>query len=133
MQLEQTTGLPKRLAILLLLLTLAAISGLVAQQGVLLCALVLLMVIAVLGRQRAGLYLFRGYSIVQLGLISLLPINLFSANDLAALASVINLDKLPDYLLLTGLILFAVVQVWVAFSNKVSAYCHIKNSMNIMR
>ncbi len=133
MKLEQATRLPKRLVALLLLLAIGAILGLVAQHGVLFCALILLMVIAVLGRQRMGLYLFRGYSIAQLGLTSLLPINLFSANDLAALASVINLDKWPVHLLLTGLILFSTVQVWVAFNGKVSAYCHIKNSMNIMR
>lgn len=127
------TTLPKRLIALLLMLTIAAAAGLFVQQGILFCALILLMVIAILGRQRAGLYLLRGYTIAQLGIVSLLPMNLFTSDDVTTLSEVIHLSSLPSYLLLAGLILLAIVQVWLAFNGKVSTYCHIKNNMNIMR
>nr|WP_260865103.1 hypothetical protein [Shewanella sp. KCT] len=129
--------LPKRLLALLLLLTLASVSGLMAKQGVLFCMLTLLMVIAVLGRQKAGLYMLRGYTIIQLGLVSLLPVILYDPDNLVAGPSTFHLGdwqgKLPDWLVFTVLILLAVVQVWIAFTPKVKAYCHIKNSMNIMK
>ncbi|MXR68006.1 hypothetical protein [Shewanella insulae] len=129
--------LPKRLLALLLVLTLASISGLMAEQGVLFCMLTLLMVIAVLGRQKAGLYMLRGYTIIQLGLVSLLPVILYDPDNLVAGPSTFHLGdwqgKLPDWLVFTVLILLAVLQVWIAFTPKVKAYCHIKNSMNIMK
>ncbi|MCG9753834.1 hypothetical protein L1D40_01180 [Shewanella insulae] len=129
--------LPKRLLALLLVLTQASISGLMAEQGVLFCMLTLLMVIAVLGRQKAGLYMLRGYTIIQLGLVSLLPVILYDPDNLVVGPSTFHLGdwqgKLPDWLVFTVLILLAVLQVWIAFTPKVKAYCHIKNSMNIMK
>ncbi|MCG9723406.1 hypothetical protein [Shewanella sp. Isolate7] len=129
--------LPKRLLAMLLLLTLASVSGLMAKQGVLFCMLTLLMVIAVLGRQKAGLYMLRGYTIIQLALVSLLPVILYDPDNLVAGPSTFHLGdwqgKLPDWLVFTVLILLALVQVWIAFTPKVKAYCHIKNSMNIMK
>ncbi|WP_373681759.1 MULTISPECIES: hypothetical protein [Shewanella] len=129
--------LPKRLMALLALLTLASISGLMAKQGVLFCMLTLLMVIAVLGRQKAGLYMLRGYTLIQLGLVSLLPVILYDPDNLVAGPSTFHLGewqgKLPDWLVFTVLILLALLQVWIAFTPKVKAYCHIKNSMNIMK
>lgn len=129
--------LPKRLIGLLLFLSIASISGLVAKQGVLFCLLTLLMVIAVLGRQRAGLYLLRGYTVVQLGLVSILPVLLYDPDNLLTGPSTFQLGewqgKIPDYLVFGALILLAILQVWIAFTAQVSAYCHVKNNMNIMR
>ncbi|MCG9695906.1 hypothetical protein [Shewanella sp. Isolate11] len=134
---QQRTKLPKRLIALMLFLSIASISGLMANQGVLLCVLTLLMVIAVLGRQRAGLYLLRGYTIAQLGLISLLPVILYDPDNLVAGPSSYHLGqwqaKIPDSLVFAVLIIIAMVQVWIAFTAKVSAYCDTKNNMNIMR
>ncbi|GIU21615.1 membrane protein [Shewanella colwelliana] len=129
--------LPKRLILLLLFLAIASISGIVAKQGVLFCILTLFMVIAVLGRQKAGLYMLRGYTIIQLGLVSLLPVILYDPDNLVAGPSTFRLGdwegKLPDYLVFGLLIALSVVQVWVAFNAKVKAYCHVKTNMNIMR
>ena len=131
------TKLPKRLLALLLFLSIASISGLMAKQGVLFCILTLLMVIAVLGRQKAGLYMLRGYTVIQLGLVCLLPVILYDPGNLVAGPSTFQLGELqgqiPDYIVFSVLILLSVLQVWIAFTAKVKAYCHIKTNMNIMR
>jgi hypothetical protein len=95
------------------------------------------MVLAVLGRQKAGLYMLRGYTVIQLLLVSLLPMILYDPGNLLAGPSTFQLGewqgKVPDYLVFSLLILLSIVQVWIAFTAKVKAYCHIKTNMNIMR
>lgn len=131
------TKLPKRLLALLLFLSIASISGLLAKQGVLFCILTLLMVVAVFGRQKAGLYMLRGYTVVQLGLVCLLPVILYDPGNLVAGPSTFQFGawegQIPDYIVFSLLILLSILQVWIAFSPKVKAYCHIKTNMNIMR
>ncbi|QYK00686.1 hypothetical protein [Shewanella psychrotolerans] len=131
------TKLPKRLLALLLFLSIASISGIVAKQGVLFCILTLLMVVAVLGRQKAGLYMLRGYTVVQLGLVSLLPVILYDPDNLLVSPSTFQIGEwqgqIPDYIVFSVLILLSILQVWIAFTPKVKAYCYIKTNMNIMR
>ncbi|MCE9677931.1 hypothetical protein LZP69_01820 [Shewanella sp. AS1] len=129
--------LPKRLVALLLFLTLASVSGIMANQGVLFCILTLFIVLAVLGRQLVGLYLLRGYTLVQLVAVCFLPVILYQPDNPLAGPSTFHLGtwqgKVPDLLVFGLLIIIAMVQAWIAFSPKVKAYCHVRNSMNIMR
>ncbi|SUI60632.1 hypothetical protein [Shewanella morhuae] len=128
--------LPKRLIALLLVYTAASISGLVAKQGVLFCLLTLFMVIAIIGRQKAALIMLRGYTLVQLGLISMLPVIMYDPDNLIVGPTTVYLgewqSKLPDYVIFIALIVLSLLQVWIAFDKKVKAWFKPKLNLNIM-
>ncbi|SIQ59168.1 hypothetical protein SAMN05421840_102271 [Shewanella morhuae] len=128
--------LPKRLIALLLVYTAASISGLVAKQGVLFCLLTLFMVIAIIGRQKAALIMLRGYTLVQLGLISMLPVIMYDPDNLIVGPTTVYLgewqSKLPDYVIFIALIILSLLQVWIAFDKKVKAWFKPKLNLNIM-
>ena len=128
--------LPKRLIALLLVYTAASISGLVAKQGVLFCLLTLFMVIAIIGRQKAALIMLRGYTLVQLGLISMLPVIMYDPDNLIVGPTTVYLgewqSKLPDYVIFIALIVLSLLQVWIAFDKKLKAWFKPKLNLNIM-
>ncbi|GIU08746.1 hypothetical protein [Shewanella morhuae] len=128
--------LPKRLIALLLVYTAASISGLVAKQGVLFCLLTLFMVIAIIGRQKAALIMLRGYTLVQLGLISMLPVFMYDPDNLIVGPTTVYLgewqSKLPDYVIFIALIVLSLLQVWIAFDKKLKAWFKPKLNLNIM-
>lgn len=128
--------LPKRLIALLIVYTAASISGLVAKQGVLFCLLTLFMVIAIIGRQKAALIMLRGYTLVQLGLISMLPVIMYDPDNLIVGPTTVYLgewqSRLPDYVIFIALIILSLLQVWVAFDKKVKAWFKPKLNLNIM-
>lgn len=132
----QDTRLPKRLIVLLLLYVVASISGLMAKQGVLFCLLTLFMVIAIIGRQKAGLIMLRGYTLVQLALVSMLPVILYDPDNLIVGPTTVYLgewqEKLPDYVIFIALIALSLLQVWIAFNGKVKAWFKPKLNLNIM-
>lgn len=127
---------PKRLIALLLVYVVASVSGLIAKQGVLFCLLTLLMVIAIIGRQKAGLIMLRGYTVVQLGLISMLPVIMYDPGNLVVGPTTVYLGewqgKLPDYVIFIALIVLSLLQVWIAFDKKVKAWFKPKLNLNIM-
>jgi len=129
--------LPKRLAALCALLAIASISGIIAKQGVLFCIITLLMVVAILGRQRTAMYMLQGYTLIQLALVSMLPVILYDPGNLVvgnpSSFQIGELQgKIPDYVIFALLILFSMLQVWIAFTPKVKAYFNTKVNMNIM-
>lgn len=128
--------LPKRLIALLLLYVAASVSGLIAKQGVLFCLLTLLMVLGIVGRQKAGLIMLRGYTLVQLALVSMLPVILYDPDNLVAGPTTVHLaqwqGKFPDYVILIVLIILSLLQVWIAFDKKVKAWFKPKLNLNIM-
>lgn len=128
--------LPKRLIVLLLLYVVASVSGLIAKQGVLFCLLTLFMVLGILGRQKAGLIMLRGYTLVQLALVSMLPVILYDPDNLVVGPTTVHLGewqgKLPDYVIFIVLIILSLLQVWIAFDKKVKAWFKPKLNLNIM-
>ncbi|MCL1090547.1 hypothetical protein L2744_13305 [Shewanella profunda] len=134
--LTKDTCLPKRLIALLLLYVAASVSGLIAKQGVLLCLLTLFMVVAIIGRQKAGLIMLRGYTLVQLALVSMLPVMLYDPDNLVVGPTTVHLGewqgKLPDYVIFIALIALSLIQVWIAFNGKVKAWFKPKLNLNIM-
>lgn len=128
--------MPKRLMFLLLVYVVVAVSGLIAKQGVMFCILTLLMVLAILGRQKAGLILLRVYTVLQLALVSMLPVIMYDPDNLVVGPTTIHLGqlqgKVPDYIIFSVLILLSLVQVWVAFNAKVNTWFKPKLNMNIM-
>ncbi|MGL5047029.1 MAG: hypothetical protein ACRC6S_05590 [Shewanella sp.] len=128
--------LPKRLMALLLVYVVISVSGLVAKQGVLLCLLTLLIVIAIIGRQKAGLIMLRGYTVVLLGWISIVPVLIYDPDNLVAGPTTVHLGEwqitLPDYVIFIVLIGLSLLQVWVAFDKQVKAWFKPKLNLNIM-
>ncbi|AZQ09523.1 hypothetical protein [Shewanella khirikhana] len=135
---DNTTNspMPKRLIVLMLLYVAAAVSGLVAKQGVLFCLLTLLMVVAVFARQKAGLWFLRGYTLVQLGMVSLLPFILDQGDDVATGPNTLNLAGMPfeasDYAIFAVLIGFCALQVWLVFTPKVGQFFNRAQNFNLM-
>lgn len=130
-------ALPKRLAALCAFFAIASISGLIAKQGELFCILTIIMVIAILGRQRTAMYFLQGYTVLQLALVSMLPVYLYDPDNLlVGNPSTFKLGelqtKVPDFVIFGIIIVLAMVQVWVAFTPKVKAYFNTKINMNIM-
>lgn len=132
------TKLPKRLAMLCLLLGIASISGIIAKQGVLLCILTLFLIVAILGRQRTALYLLQLYSVIQLLIVSCLPLLLNDAGDLLIdnylSYRVVGFEaQIPDYLVFGILIGLAMMQTWIVFTTKVKRYFNPTINLNILR
>ena len=130
------TTMPKRLILLLILYVAASISGILAKQGVLFCILTLMMVLAIIGRQKTALYMLRGYTLVQLALMSILPVVMYDPDNLVAGPTTVSIGelhaKLPDYVIFTFLIALSILQVWIASSAKVQPWFTAKVNMNIM-
>ncbi|NRD72950.1 hypothetical protein HQQ94_06800 [Shewanella sp. VB17] len=129
--------MPKRLAILCAFFTIASISGIVAKQGVLFCMLTLLMVVAILGRQKTAMYMLQAYTVIQLGLLCILPVILYDPDNLVVgNPSMFRLGKfesnVPDEIVFALLIILALLQVWIAFTPKVKTYFNDKVNFNII-
>ncbi|GIU41865.1 membrane protein [Shewanella sairae] len=131
-------NMPKRLIALLVFLVVISISGLMAKQGVLFCILTLFMVLAIIGKQKAGLIMLRVYTSLQLAIASALPIMLHDPDNMVpSEPSSYGIGsfsmQLPDWLVFAVLIILSFVQVWIAFTPKVSRYFSRALNLNIMR
>ncbi|WP_299492331.1 hypothetical protein [uncultured Shewanella sp.] len=133
---EKRPPLPKRLLLLLILTALPAIIGLQFQQGILIAILLLLIILASVGRQKAGLIMLRLYSCIVLLLLSCLPILHYQGSHIdsiiAPFPAMMGQSKLFYLLLWIACAIIAIVQVYLAFSQKVSAYFKQQINLNIM-
>ncbi|WP_051435503.1 hypothetical protein [Shewanella fidelis] len=130
--------MPKRLMLLLVFLVMISISGLMAKQGVLFCILTLFMVLAIIGKQKAGLLMLRVYTSLQLIIASALPIMLQDPDNMVpSEPSSYGIGsfsiQLPDWVVFGLLIIISLVQVWIAFTPKVIRYFSRALNLNIMR
>ncbi|MGK0410423.1 MAG: hypothetical protein ACJASB_002600 [Shewanella psychromarinicola] len=133
--------LPKRLIGLMIIYTLAAISGLMAvnsmsELSAMLCILTLMMVLAIMGRQKAGLYLLRVYCVLQLLLYSVLPIIMYDPDNLVAGPTTFDFGffqtVVADWVIYSVLIALGIIQVWISFNAKVKAWFKPRMNLNIM-
>jgi hypothetical protein len=133
--------LPKRLIGLMVIYTLSSVSGLMAASSLselsaMLCILTLMMVLAIIGRQKAGLYLLRVYCLLQLPLYSLLPIIMYDPDNLVAGPTTFDFGLfqavVPDWLIYSVLITLGIIQVWISFNAKVKAWFKPRMNLNIM-
>ncbi|PKG56658.1 hypothetical protein [Shewanella sp. GutDb-MelDb] len=125
---------PKRLIALLVFLVLISVTGLIMKQGVLFCILTLFMVLAIIGKQKAGLIMLRVYTSLQLAIVSMLPLVLYDPENLASSFAIGSFNaQVPDWIIFSILILLAIVQVWIAFTRKVGQYFNREVNLNIMR
>ncbi|WP_228768495.1 hypothetical protein [Shewanella sp. TC10] len=127
---------PKRLIALMVVYVITSVSGLMAQQGVLLCALTLMMVLGVAGRQKAALYMLRGYGILQLALYSMLPVIMYDPDNIVAGPTTVDFGfmqmVLSDWVIFTVLIILALIQVWISFNKAVFEWFKPRMNFNIM-
>ncbi|MFT6124537.1 MAG: hypothetical protein ACJAV0_000673 [Shewanella sp.] len=121
--------------------TLSSVSGLMAASSLselsaMLCILTLMMVLAIIGRQKAGLYLLRVYCLLQLLLYSLLPIIMYDPDNLVAGPTTFDFGLfqavVPDWLIYSVLITLGIIQVWISFNAKVKAWFKPRMNLNIM-
>ncbi|MEH6736474.1 MAG: hypothetical protein V7690_17780 [Shewanella sp.] len=133
--------LPKRLIALMVIYTLSSVSGLMAASSLselsaMLCILTLMMVLAIIGRQKAGLHLLRVYCLLQLLLYSLLPIIMYDPDNLVAGPTTFDFGLfqavVPDWLIYSVLITLGIIQVWISFNAKVKAWFKPRMNLNIM-
>jgi len=133
--------LPKRLIGLMIVYTLSAISGLYAANSLselsaMLCILTLMMVLAIIGRQKAGLYLLRVYCVLQLLLYSVLPIIMYDPDNLVAGPTTFDFGLfqtvVADWVIYSVLIALGIIQVWISFNVKVKAWFKPRMNFNIM-
>lgn len=133
---QQAQRLPKRLAALMAIYAITSGVGLWLDNKNLFCVLTLMMVLAVIGRQKAGLFMLRGYTVIQLALVCLLPVLLQMSDKLADMLTKLKLGGFEfnpeSYLQLFILLMISGLQVWIAFTPKVRAYFNRKMNMNIM-
>ncbi|MGX9463268.1 hypothetical protein ACWXWU_18835 [Shewanella sp. A14] len=133
--------LPKRLIALMVIYTLSAISGLMAADSLsdlsaMLCILTLLMVLAIIGRQKAGLYILRVYCMLQLMLYSLLPIIMYDPDNLVAGPTTFDFGLfqtvVADWVIYSVLITLGIIQVWISFNASVKAWFKPRMNLNII-
>ncbi len=131
-----STRLPKRLGALMALYAIASGAWLWLNPGNLFAILILFLVLAVVGRQKAGLFMLRGFVLVQLAIIALLPVLTQLSEQIQQVATRLQLDanslSASSYLVMFVLVLMAGIQIWIAFTPKVAAYFNRKMNMNIM-
>ncbi|MCL1073840.1 hypothetical protein [Shewanella dokdonensis] len=131
------TPLPKRLLALMLVYAILALSGLFYGRGVILSLLTLMMLLAIMARHKAGLWLLRGYAIIGLVGSTLLPylldINPQLQQQLQQSALWHSLDSIPGWLSVGLLIALTMLQLWLVFSAKVSHFFKREINFNIMQ
>ncbi|ARD21527.1 MULTISPECIES: hypothetical protein [Shewanella] len=127
---------PKRLIALMCVYVITSVSGLMAQQGVLLCILTLMMVLGVAGRQKAALYMLRAYAILQLALYSALPAIMYDPDNIVAGPTTVDFGfmqmVLSDWVIFTVLIVLALIQVWISFDKAVLKWFKPRMNFNII-
>jgi hypothetical protein len=126
---------------LMLVYTLLSISGLIATQSLselssMLCILTLLMVVAIMGKQKAALYLLRVYCLLQLMIYSMLPIIMYDPDNLDTSPTTMDFGVfqtvVPDWLLYGVLIAVGMLQVWISFNAKVKMWFKSRINFNII-
>ena len=138
---KTSTRLPKRLIALMLIYVIASVSGLMSATdeskfGPMFCILTLLMVLGIMARQKAALYLLRVYSVLQLALYSMLPIIMYDPDNLVAGPTTFDFGIMqavvPDWVIFSVLITMGMLQTWISFNKAVFAWFKSRFSMNIL-
>lgn len=133
--------LPKRLIALMLVYVIASVMGLMLAQSIselsaMLCILTLMLVLGIVGRQKAALYLLRTYSLLQLVLYSLMPIIMYDPENLDSGPTTMDFglfqSVVPEWLIYSVFIALGMLQVWISFNGKVKAWFKPRVNFNII-
>ena len=129
--------MPKRLLILVCAYLLLALSLFIFKVGVIAGVLLVILAVAMIGKQKAALNMLRAFAILQGVTLSLLPFVISQQNEsisqLLKLPSSIALS--PDYDLVVIFIASALcaLQIWLSFTKKLTQWFSVETNMNIMK
>ncbi|MGI2173115.1 hypothetical protein [Shewanella ulleungensis] len=133
--------IPKRLIALMLVYVITSVGGLIAAQSLselsaMLCILTLMLVLGIMGRQKAALYLLRVYCLLQLMLYSMLPIIMYDPDNLDSGPTTVDFGVfqtvVPEWMLYSVLIAVGMLQVWISFNAKVKVWFKSRINFNII-
>ncbi|QSX34680.1 hypothetical protein JYB87_05435 [Shewanella avicenniae] len=131
-----TFAMPKRLLLLSIIYSIAAMLGLVSGKAVVPALLLLFLVLSIFARQQATGWILRGLAILALLALSLMPYLLEQNPPLAEQwQQWLNnspLAALPNWLLFSLSGIVAMLQLWLLFTPKVGRWFQRKNNFNIM-
>ncbi|UAL42766.1 hypothetical protein K8B83_18395 [Shewanella inventionis] len=138
---EVKPHLPKRLIALMLAYVIAAVAGLMLAQSLaelsaMFSILTLMLVLGIIGRQKAALYLLRTYSLLQLVLYSMMPIIMYDPDNLDAGPTTMDFglfqSVVPEWLIYSVFIALGMLQVWISFNAKVKTWFKPRVNFNII-
>ncbi|MFQ6371361.1 hypothetical protein [Shewanella sp. YIC-542] len=136
-QTMQHPPLPKRLVLIMLGYAALSLWGLWSGTGVMLALLSILMLLAISIRHKAGLWLLRGYAITALAASTTLP---YLLQQNPALYQQLQhsglwpyLQHIPGWLSISVLIVLSMLQLWLVFTAKVSAFFQRNVNFNLMQ
>ena len=128
--------MPKRLLLLITAYLLLAVALFILKIGIIAGALLVVLAIAMIGKQKAALNMLRAFAVLQGVTLSLLPFVISQQHE-----SISHLLQLPpsiafasDYDLLAISIASALcaIQIWLSFTKKLSQWFSVDTNMNIM-
>lgn len=129
--------MPKRLLFLISIYLITAISLFVLKIGVIAGVLLIILAIAMIGKQKAALNMLRAFAILQGITLSLFPFILSqdseSISQLLKLPPSIAFNSSYDVLAISIASVFCALQLWFSFSKKVINWFTVNTNMNIMR
>ncbi|MDF0533771.1 hypothetical protein KDN34_12100 [Shewanella yunxiaonensis] len=128
---------PKRLLLLMLVYALLSLTCFIGGFAVMFAMLTIMMLMAIMARHKAGLWLLRGYAIFGLVSSSLLPyvldLNPQLLQQLQQSRIWPYLANIPGWSIIAVLILLTMLQLWVVFTPKVGAVFERNINFNIMQ
>ncbi|MBM7071028.1 hypothetical protein JQC92_03095 [Shewanella sp. 202IG2-18] len=129
--------MPKRLLFLISIYLITAISLFVLKIGVIAGVLLIILTVAMIGKQKAALNMLRAFAILQGITLSLFPFILSqdseSISQLLKLPPSIAFNSSYDVLAISIASVFCALQLWFSFSKKVINWFTVNTNMNIMR
>lgn len=129
--------MPKRLIVLIFVYIMLAIALFITQTGVIAGVLLIVLSIAMIGKQKAALNMLRAFSILQGLTLSVLPFvlsqQLESISQLLQLPSDLMFSKNWDFAFISIASALCAIQIWLGFNKKVISWFSIDNNMNIMK
>ena len=129
--------MPKRILILVSAYLLLAISLFILKIGVIAGVLLVILAVAMIGKQKAALNMLRAFAILQGVTLSLLPFVISQQNESISLLLQLpsSIAFSPDYDLVVIFIASALcaIQIWLSFTKKLTQWFSVETNMNIMK
>ncbi|MBE8168571.1 MAG: hypothetical protein HAW66_09425 [Shewanella sp.] len=134
---EDNNKMPKRLITLLSLYSILAITGFVFKVGVIISILLLVLVIAVIGKQKSSLITLRAIALLQAVVLIILPFSLSqsetSLSVIFQFPSHISFPSEYDIWVVALLCGICALQIWISFTKKVIGWFTVKNNLNLIQ
>ncbi|RLV58873.1 hypothetical protein D5018_15080 [Parashewanella curva] len=126
--------MPKSLIALLLCYLAIVSAGLLTKTAVIFCLVLIVLVIAIIGKQKAALLMLRVFTGLQVLAISFLPYAASQANEsiFKLLEFNLSISTTTEYTILGVWAVFCAFQVWVTINRTVAKWFENKNTFNVV-